>query len=224
MKKLIKIFLSLILFCSVTVSFSQDLGDFSSINFLELNSSELDLLLRKATAQGFNQSDLIKIAKSQGYSEEDLQKLKNKFNTSQELKRIASNASSPVENTRLRKEYIEEIKLIRDKSSNIFGFDIFKGNGFLTFQNNFNIPTPSDYLLGVGDNLFIDLYGESESYFNGEINPDGSLIIENIGPVVLSGLTIKKAKEKLISKLEPIYTGLSSNNTNLNLSLGTPRS
>ena len=224
MKKLIKIFLSLILFCSVTVSFSQDLGDFSSINFLELNSSELDLLLRKATAQGFNQSDLIKIAKSQGYSEEDLQKLKNKFNTSQELKRIASNASSPVENTRLRKEYIEEIKLIRDKSSNIFGFDIFKGNGFLTFQNNFNIPTPSDYLLGVGDNLFIDLYGESESYFNGEINPDGSLIIENIGPVVLSGLTIKKAKEKLISKLEPIYTGLSSNKTNLNLSLGTPRS
>lgn len=50
------------------------------------------------------------------------------------------------------------------------------------------------------------------------------MIIENIGPVVLSGLTIKKAKEKLISKLEPIYTGLSSNKTNLNLSLGTPRS
>jgi len=191
---------------------------------MELNSSEFDLLLRKATAQGFNQSDLIKIAKSQGYSEEDLQKLKNKFDTSQELKRVASNASSPVENTRLRKEYIEEIKLIRDKSSNIFGFDIFKGNGFLTFQNNFNIPTPSDYLLGVGDNLFIDLYGESESYFNGEINPDGSLIIENIGPVLLNGLTIKEAKEKLISKLEPIYTGLSIKRTNLNLSLGTPRS
>jgi protein involved in polysaccharide export with SLBB domain len=41
---------------------------------------------------------------------------------------------------------------------------------------------------------------------------------------VLNGLTIKKAKEKLISKLEPIYTGLSSKRTNLNLSLGTPRS
>lgn len=224
MKKLIKIFLSLILVCSVTVSFSQDLGNFSSINFMELNSSELDLLLRKATSQGFNQSDLIKIAESQGYSEEDLQKLKNKFDTSQELKRIASNASSPVENTRLRKEYIEEIKLIRDKSSNIFGFDIFKGNGFLTFQSNFNIPTPSDYVLGPGDNLFIDIYGESESYFSAEISPDGSLIVENIGPVVLNGLTIKKAKEKLIYKLEPIYTGLSSKRTNLNLSLGTPRS
>ena len=224
MRKLTKIFLSFLLIFSVTESFSQNSSDFTSVNFLELNSSELDLLLRRATAQGLNQSDLIKIAKSQGFSDGELQKLKNKFDSSKELKRIASNASSPVENTRLREEYNQEIKLIRDKSSKIFGFDIFKGNGFLTFQNNFNMPTPNDYVLGVGDNLFIDIYGESESYFNGEINPDGSLIIENIGPIVLNGLTIKKAKEKLISKLEPIYTGLSSKKTNLNLSLGTPRS
>ena len=224
MRKLTKIFLSFLLIFSVTESFSQNSSDFTSVNFLELNSSELDLLLRRATAQGLNQSDLIKIAKSQGINDEELQKLKNKFDSSNELKRIASNASSPVENTRLREEYNQEIKLIRDKSSKIFGFDIFKGNGFLTFQNNFNMPTPNDYVLGVGDNLFIDIYGESESYFNGEINPDGSLIIENIGPIVLNGLTIKKAKEKLIYKLEPIYTGLSSKKTNLNLSLGTPRS
>ena len=224
MRKLTKIFISLLLTCSVSISFSQDLSNLTSINFLELNSSELDLLLRKASSQGFNQSDLIKIAKSQGYSEEDLQKLKNKFDSSEAIKRVSSNSSSPVENTRLRKEYNEEIKLIRDKSSNIFGFDIFKGNGFLTFQNNFNMPTPSDYVLGVGDNLFIDVFGESESYFNGEINPDGSLIIENIGPVLLNGLTINEAKDKLISKLVPIYTGLSSKRTNLNLSLGTPRS
>ena len=136
MRKLTKIFLSFLLICSLSETFSQNSSDFTNINFLELNSSEIDLLLRKASSQGFNQSDLLKIAKSQGYSEEDLKKLKNKFDTSKELKRIASNASSPVENTRLRQEYNEEIKLIRNKSSNIFGFDIFKGNGFLTFQNN----------------------------------------------------------------------------------------
>ncbi len=203
---------------------SQNSPDFTTINFLELNSSEIDLMLRKASSQGYNQADLIKIAKSQGYSEDDLKKLKQKFDTSSELERVASNASSPIENTRLRQEYNEEIKLVRQKKSDIYGFDIFKGNGFLTFQSNFNMPTPVDYILGPGDNLFIDIFGESESYFKGEISPDGSLIIENIGPVILNGLTIKKAKEKLISKLEPIYTGLSSRRTNLNLSLGTPRS
>ena len=109
MRKLTKIFISLLLTCSVSISFSQDLSNLTSINFLELNSSELDLLLRKASSQGFNQSDLIKIAKSQGYSEEDLQKLKNKFDSSEAIKRVSSNSSSPVENTRLRKEYNEEI-------------------------------------------------------------------------------------------------------------------
>ena len=203
---------------------SQNLTDFTSINFLELNSSELDLLLRKANSMGYNQSDLIKIAKSQGYNEDDIKKLKQKFDTTSELKRVASNASSPVENTRLRKEYNEEIKLIREKKSNIYGYDIFKGNGFLTFQSNFNMPTPPDYILGPGDNLFIDIFGESESYFKGEISPDGSLIIENIGPVILNGLSIKKAKQKLISKLSPIYTGLLNNKTYLNLTLGIPRS
>ena len=203
---------------------SQNSTDFTDINFLELNSSELDLILRKASSQGYNQSDLIKIAKSQGYSEDDIKKLEQKFNTSSELNRVASNASSPVENTRLRKEYNEEIKLIRETTSNIYGYDIFKGNGFLTFQSNFNMPTPSDYILGPGDNLFIDIFGESESYFKGEISPDGSLIIENIGPINLNGLTIEKAKQKLISKLGPIYTGLSNNRTYLNLTLGIPRS
>ena len=203
---------------------SQTSSDFTTINFLELNSSEIDLILRRASSQGYNQADLLKIVKSQGYSEDDIKKLKQKFETSSELIRVASNASSPVENTRLRKEYNEEIKLIREKKSNIYGYDIFKGNGFLTFQSNFNMPTPPDYILGPGDNLFIDIFGESESYFKGEISPDGSLIIENIGPVILNGLTIKKAKQKLISKLSPIYTGLSNNRTYLNLSLGIPRS
>ena len=221
-KKIIVFFTFLLLpFCQIQ---SQNISDFQNVNFLELNSSELDLLLRKASSQGYNQSDLIKIAKSQGYSEDDIKKLKQKFDISSELNRVASNASSPVENTRLRKEYNDEIKLVREKTSKIYGYDIFKGNGFLTFQSNFNMPTPSDYVLGPGDNLFIDIYGESESYFKGEISPDGSLIIENIGPIILNGLTIEKAKQKLISKLEPIYTGLSNNRTYLNLSLGIPRS
>jgi protein involved in polysaccharide export with SLBB domain len=221
-----KKFILLLTFIVIPFSFvqSQNSSDYTTINFLELNSSELELILRKASSQGYNQADLLKIAKSQGYSEDDIKKLKQKFDTSSELKRVASNASSPIENTRLRNEYNEEIKLVRQKKSNIYGYDIFKGNGFLTFQSNFNMPTPADYVLGPGDNLFIDIFGESESYFKGEINPDGSLIIENIGPVILNGLTIKKAKQKLISKLGPIYTGLLNNRTNLNLTLGIPRS
>ena len=206
-------------------SYSQniDISDFSSINFLELNSSELDLLLRRASSQGYNQFDLIKMAKAQGLSEKDIEKLNSKFENSEAIKRVSSNASSPIENTRLREDYNQSISIVREKESDVYGYNIFKGNGFLTFQANSNISTPSDYILGTGDNIYVDIYGESESYFNGQISPEGEVIFENIGPINLNGLDIKMAKRRLKSKFSKVYSGLANNRTFINVSIGVPR-
>ena len=43
--------------------------------------------------------------------------------------------------------------------------NVFRGNTFLSFQSNLNIPTPLDYVIGPGDKLFIDIYGQSENYY-----------------------------------------------------------
>ena len=206
-------------------SYSQniDISDFSSVNFLELNSSELDLLLRRASSQGYNQFDLIKMAKAQGLSEKDIEKLSSKFENSEAIKRVSSNASSPIENTRLREDYNQSISIVREKESDVYGYNIFKGNGFLTFQANSNISTPSDYILGTGDNIYVDIYGESESYFNGQISPEGEVIFENIGPINLNGLDIKMAKRRLKSKFSKVYSGLVNNRTFINVSIGVPR-
>ena len=206
-------------------SYSQniDISDFSSVNFLELNSSELDLLLRRASSQGYNQFDLIKMAKAQGLSEKDIEKLNSKFENSEAIKRVSSNASSPIENTRLREDYNQSISIVREKESDVYGYNIFKGNGFLTFQANSNISTPSDYILGTGDNIYVDIYGESESYFNGQISPEGEVIFENIGPINLNGLDIKMAKKRLKSKFSKVYSGLVNNRTFINVSIGVPR-
>ena len=200
-------------------SYSQniDISDFSSVNFLELNSSELDLLLRRASAQGYNQFDLIKMAKAQGLSEKDIEKLNSKFENSEAIKRVSSNASSPIENTRLREDYNQSVSIVREKESDVYGYNIFKGNGFLTFQANSNISTPSDYILGTGDNIYVDIYGESESYFNGQISPEGEVIFENIGPINLNGLDIKMAKRRLKSKFSMVYSGLLNNRTFINI-------
>ena len=206
-------------------SYSQniDISDFSSVNFLELNSSELDLLLRRASSQGYNQFDLIKMAKAQGLSEKDIEKLNSKFENSEAIKRVSSNASSPIENTRLREDYNQSVSIVREKESDVYGYNIFKGNGFLTFQANSNISTPSDYILGTGDNIYVDIYGESESYFNGQISPEGEVIFENIGPINLNGLDIKMAKRRLKSKFSMVYSGLLNNRTFINVSIGVPR-
>ena len=57
-------FFAIILFFSI-VSYSQGFYDLSGVNFSDLNSSQIDLILRRATSQGYNQFDLLKIAQSQ---------------------------------------------------------------------------------------------------------------------------------------------------------------
>ena len=115
------------------------------------------------------------------------------------------------------------MEVYRELESDIYGYEVFRGNTFLSFQSNLNIPTPSDYVLGPGDKLFIDIYGQSENYYQAEISPDGDLILENFGPINVSGMTVEKANIRLINKLKKVYTGLSSKKTFVNISVGIRR-
>ena len=216
---------SFILIC-VFVSFctySQSFSDLSNVNFSDLNNSQIDLLLRRASSQGYNQFDLLKIARSQGMTQSDLEKLDKRFQSAETIARVSANASTPLEETRLRKRWKEEMQVFREVDSDIFGYDVFMGNTFLSFQSNLNIPTPLDYVIGPGDKLFIDIYGQSENYYQVEVSPDGYAILENVGPVNLNGLSLKDAKKRLISRLNKIYLGINQNLTFINISVGVPR-
>ena len=217
----------LFLFLSLLFGFnylnSQSFNDFSNINFSSVSDSELDLLLRRASAQGYTQFDLLKIARSQGLSQSEIEKLDKRFKSAETVAYVAENASTPLEETRLRKRWEEEMEVYREMESDVYGYEIFRGNTFLSFQSNLNIPTPADYVLGPGDKLFIDIYGQSENYYQAEVSPDGDLILENFGPINVSGMTVENAKIRLVNKLKTVYTGLSSKKTFVNISVGIPR-
>ncbi len=105
----------------------------------------------------------------------------------------------------------------------IFGAEFFS-NSNLTFEPNMRMATPSNYVLGVDDELSIDIYGFSEKTSKYKINTEGQIRIPNIGPVTLAGLTIEEAKTKLKGVLSKTYPGLQSGNTFLQVSLGQIRS
>ena len=204
-------------------NYSQNFSDLSNINFSDLNNTQIDLLLRRASSQGYNQFDLLKIAKSQGMTQADLEKLDKRFKSAETVARVSANASTPLEETRMRKRWEEEMEVFREVKSDIYGYEVFRGNTFLSFQSNLNIPTPLDYVIGPGDKLFIDIYGQSENYYQSEVSPDGDVILENIGPVNLNGLSLKNAKKRLLSRFKTIYTGINNKTTFVNISVGIPR-
>ncbi len=203
--------------------YSQSFNDVSGVDFMSLNDSQIDLLLRRAGAEGYNQFDLLKIARSQGYSLDEIDKLDKRFKSAININRIAETATTPLEDTRLRKQWLQDIEVFRETDSDIFGYNVFRGTSFLSFQSNLNIPTPNDYILGPGDKIFIDIFGESEAYYQVEISPEGYALLENIGPVNLSGLKLQVAKKRLQNNLKKVYTGIITGKTSVNISLGIPR-
>jgi protein involved in polysaccharide export with SLBB domain len=217
----------LFLFISVLFGFnsmnSQSFNDFSNVNFSELSDGEIDLLLRRATAQGYTQFDLLKMARAQGFTQADIENLDKRFKSAQTIARIAESATAPLEETRLRKQWLQNLEVFRETDSDVFGYNVFRGTSFLSFQSNLNLPTPDDYIVGAGDKLFIDIYGQSEAYYQAEISPEGYAILENIGPVNLNGLEIKDARNRLIQRFKKVYNGIGQNKTFINVSVGIPR-
>lgn len=215
---------AVILFFSSFLLTGQSLPDFTAINISELSDTQVESLIQRANAAGLSQQDLLQAAKAQGVSVEDLAKLSSRIGGIQS-KRAAASSSSPIDESRLRKAYSDSIERTSALRSDIFGLDVFKNSGFLSFQSNINIPTPQNYSLGPGDEIFIDVYGQSENYYQAEINPDGNILLENIGPISVSGLTVRQAKVRVSNKLASAYEGLKGEkpNTFLSLSLGQLR-
>ncbi|MDA0758353.1 MAG: SLBB domain-containing protein [Bacteroidetes bacterium] len=205
-------------------SYSQNISDISGVNFSELKNSQIDLLLRRAGAQGYSQFDLLKMARDQGMDPSKINELNKKFKSTETIARVSQNASTPLEDTRLRQRWVEEMEVFRKmEDSDIFGYNVFRGNTFLSFQSNLNIPTPLDYVIGPGDKLYIDIYGQSENYYQAEISPEGNVILENVGPVNLSGLTLLEAEKRLVSRLKKVYQGINQKKTFIDISVGIPR-
>lgn len=86
----------------------------------------------------------------------------------------------------------------------VFGRDIFS-QANPSFQPNANMPIPDTYVLGVGDQVVVDIYGASQQTLVHTISPEGTITISGYGPVHLSGLTVAGAQKKLRSTLGSRY-------------------
>ncbi len=100
-----------------------------------------------------------------------------------------------------------------DLSETIFGHEIFTRKE-LSFEPDMNIPTPKGYILSAGDELSIQVYGDSELNLRLRVSPEGTILIPNLGPVAVSGLTVTATEDKLKRELGRIMNTLADETTN----------
>ena len=86
----------------------------------------------------------------------------------------------------------------------VFGRDIFN-NKSLTFEPQMNIATPQNYVLGPGDQLIIDVYGDTQKSEQLTVSPDGDVTVPDYGPIHVAGLSVSAAQSKVRSHLGTYY-------------------
>lgn len=196
----------------------------------------LCLLMLPLTASAQIPQELIEKAKAAGMTEEqiqqEIQKRLEQQNTEQRLP-VTSAAENPItdritiNNEILPLEQQRENNTPEDSLKNqVFGREIFS-NKNLSFEPNLNMPTPKNYPLSAGDELLINVWGDSELNLQLTVSPDGTIIIPNVGPVAISGLTVDEAEKRIKQELGKIMSNLvdgEASNTFVSVGLGKIRS
>ena len=100
----------------------------------------------------------------------------------------------------------------------LFGLDLFSEVP-TTFAPSTDIPIPSDYVVGPGDTVSVQLYGNENQQYELVVSRDGLVQFPTIGPVPVAGLTFEEMRSELLRRVKDQMIGVQASVT-----LGTLRS
>ena len=177
-----------------------------------------------ASAQSISEIEAAKaMAKSYGYSESEIEALLNDPSKAKsQSEAVTLETSHEPEGVIQLKQAKKDEETEIDKTKQIFGHDFFSSKG-LSIIPSINAPAPANYILGPGDDITIDVWGNSTAKINSVVARDGTILINGVGPVAIGGMTLKRAESTLKTRLSRIYGDIGSS-THIKLSLNRARS
>ena len=221
-QKLFRLFLFVLMLCSSSSLLAQSMSDQQVLEYVKEG-------IKQGKEQKQMAAELARkgVTKEQAIRVKELYEKQNNVNTS-------NTTGTEVNESRLREEMKENTSdMLEDHPSaqdlsredQVFGRNIFNTKN-LTFEPSSNLATPPNYRLGPGDEVIIDIWGASQNTIRQAISPDGTINIQKIGPVYLSGLTVSEANDYLKKSLNKIYNGLNNAtdpSSDIRLTLGNIR-
>ncbi|MFA7493704.1 MAG: SLBB domain-containing protein, partial [Proteiniphilum sp.] len=169
--------------------------------------------LQKYENSGMSQQQILMELNKKGITVTQLQRIRAQYENNQDItgddRKVKDGSSSIIlRDTTEIPLIITEMSQTSPKEQ-IYGQDFFS-RANLTFAPNMNMPTPANYVLGPGDEVIIDLWGNSELNVHYNITPDGYIIVPGLGRIMLSGLHVQQAESKIRNQFSSIYSDLDS--------------
>ena len=211
---------------------AQNLGiDFENLKSNDLSDEQVISLFERAQSEGYSVPEIEAVAVARGMAPSEVSKLKSRLmqlrtgsgqaRANQSIQESEERLRDTEDNTETAESSTMDVPQNEVK---VFGSQLFT-NKNLTFAPSQNIPTPKNYELGPGDEIIIDIWGATANNYQLSISPEGSILINNIGPLSISGMTIEEASEFIKNRLSSIYSGITGPNKNtfVQVSLGRLR-
>ncbi|WP_321374227.1 SLBB domain-containing protein [uncultured Draconibacterium sp.] len=201
--------------------------DVKNVNVNTLSQEEIQKAQKAMLDAGLSEEEAIQLARQRGATEQQISDFRkrlseqdtskqNMYNLYEEPEVLPENEQE-TENSERTSEF--------DKELQVFGAYLFN-NENLTFEPQVNIQTPKNYEIGFGDQLLIHIWGNSQNNYQLRVNNNGQIIIPDLGPVYVAGLSFDEAEKKIVKNLTSIYADMGGENpgTFAQLNMGQLRS
>jgi Periplasmic protein involved in polysaccharide export len=93
-----------------------------------------------------------------------------------------------------------------------FGYDLFAGVP-TTFAPATDIPVPSNYVIGPGDTIQLQLFGKENQQYSLVVSRDGTVNFPNIGPISVAGQSFDKMQKNLSERIASQMIGMQASIT-----------
>ena len=104
-----------------------------------------------------------------------------------------------------------EARILGQKATGVealerFGYDVFAPQG-QSLEAPGSGPVPPDYVLGPGDSVRVQLFGNVNSIYENEVSRDGILNLAEIGPVNVAGMRFSELRRDLENRVSETLIG-----------------
>jgi len=188
-----------------------------TIDVKSLSEQQIHKIATEVKARGLSLEEAALMAQKQGATPEQLEELKKRildldYKVEEETEDPLNQKGKKSETKKNKLSVKASIDTLK-KEKPIFGFNLFNSEN-LTFEPPVNIPTPENYLVGVGDELLINVWGASQKTYPLRVENDGAVHVPDLGPVYVLGMEFRKVKEVIINRLSAIYQGMEESTPN----------
>ncbi len=188
----------------------------STVDVNNLSQSEVEDAKKKLEASGLSEEEAVSLARERGASEDQInvmrQRMQEEGKKDEDIVVVGEVDSSEEEVLSERKSGPEQMSP-ETKDLGIFGNYLFNSKN-LTFEPSVSVQTPSNYELNIGDEVVINIWGNSQSNYQIIVNRNGQIIIPDVGPVFVAGLKFSDAEAKIKERLTSIYADMGGDTPN----------